>query len=103
MAAKKVREPCSRMQGRVPLAPIRLPESVFEEVLPPITDSDGKVRRRWRLKGSIGTPFEDFIGEEQRMNQTFKIGPIERKPMVAPVGSVFYIEYEYGKVLDKLK
>jgi hypothetical protein len=66
---------------------IRMPSEAFEEV-EPIVGADGKVLRRFRLKGT------DLIGEEAP-SQTFKCEVTEIKPMDVPDSLLFFQEFMY--------
>lgn len=74
------------------LGPMRIPASGFEEIEPFVCD-DGKVLKRFRLKDApwLG------IFTEVRMDQMFHCEMKEIKPMEAPKGSIFYMDYKYGK------
>lgn len=84
-----------------PFGPVRLSEeqfsSLFEELEPKYRDSDGRKLRRFRNK------LTGAIGEEDPMDELFHIERIELKPMEAPKGDIFYMEYELSDPLKKGK
>lgn len=80
--------------------PIKLPAAtwnkLFEE-LEPIRHSDGRLLKRYRLKGT------DLVGQEEPMDELFEIGKVEPKPMVLPTGGIFYMDTtKLFEELDKL-
>lgn len=77
---------------RPPLGPIRLPASAFEEIEPHICD-DGTVLKRFYLRG-----FRELgVLTQQRMDKLIKCEVTKVEPMKIPTGSIFYLDYKYGK------
>lgn len=76
-----------------PFGPVRLSEeqfaALFEELEPKYRDRDGRKLRRIRNK------LTGAIGVEDPMDQLFHIEVVELKPMEAPKGALFYMEYEF--------
>lgn len=82
--------------GRSPFGPIRVPADVFEDI-EPIPDPDGgPPLKRVRIKGmGENSPIGVEVRARLIHNEITEI-----KPMKMPVGSIFYLDYQYGKKED---
>jgi hypothetical protein len=70
---------------------MRLPADAFVEIEPVKRVSDGRLLKRFYLKGN-----PELVFTEDPMDQLFEAKLIEVKPMDMPTGGIFFLNYEYG-------
>lgn len=86
------------MTHRLPFGPIRLPAGGLVEIEPTTRKSDGRVLRRYTVKG-----LPDVVLTEDPMDTLFAIGEVTPKPMEMPKGGIFYLNYSTEEMFKNLE
>ena len=78
---------------RRPFGPIKIPagrdwDSIFEEIEPIVRERDGRVLKRYRVRGT------DIIGVESPLDTLFEIEVTEFKPLPMPSSDLFCLEFK---------